>query len=257
MSTFNPADFGLTPSLDDGTLLKAVSAMRSVVETLKAEAPAETPTVKAAREALAQNGNSEALIADLRRSIYEECVSFPESTVALFDLLGELRDSVKVHRDIALAEKVRSLKAESGDTSEEEHSGASKSDAEGLRDFIVGVFNVRSAMGMPLPEDFPVKVSEKTGETLPDLPRIPSGPREEGTIVGRGANVRKLVVHIDGVKMDATLDIIAARILSTPYLTMSGKDLLSRIVANSGDPFDGKLHEVKLNGHDVTVQLPS
>lgn len=257
MSTFNPAEFGLAPSLDDENLVKAVTAMQSVVASLKSEAPAETPTVKAAREALAQNiVNADAAVT-LRDTLHSVCINSPEQTVALFDLLGELRDSVKVHRDIALAEKVRELRSSTGEEQEEEATGASKSDAEGLRDFIVSIFNARSAMGMPLPESFPVKVSEKTGETLPDLPRIPSGPREEGTIVGRGANVRKLVVHVDGEKQDATLDVIAARILSTPYITMSGKDLLSRITAMTGDPFDGKLHEATLNGKKVSVQLPS
>lgn len=253
---FDPTTFNLRPDLSDENLLNAVSAMSAVVKALKDDGPAESPTVKAAREILAtENPVGQATTQVLRETVHALCVDFPEQTVSLYDLLTEIRDSVKVHRDITLAEQVRSMKS-ADDDSDDESTGGSKSDAEGLRDFIISLYNARNAMGMGVPEGFPVKVSDKTGETLPDLPRIPSGPRDAGVVVGRGANVRKLVITVDGRRQTENLDVICARLLSTPYVTYTGKDLLSRVNAQCGDPFSGKVWEINVNGHTVQGILP-
>lgn len=259
---FNPAEFDLEPNLSDENMSKAVQALRQVVENLKKSTDSgESVSVKKAREALAENTVHDNIRDEIRTQVHDVCVTWPEKTVDLYTFLSELRDSVKVHRDLAIAEQVRKMSNGSDEETDEESTG-SKSDAEGLRDFIQSLFNARQAMGLGVPENFPVKVSEKTGETLPDLPRIPSGPREEGVIVGRNAKTRKLQLFWtdelnDRSPLSDDLGTVAVRVCSTAYTTYTAADILSRVRAQDQDPFSGEEWSLELPHGTLHGYLPS
>lgn len=122
--------------------------------------------------------------------------------------------------------------------------------------FILALYNGRNACGMGIPEGFPVKISEKTGEVLPDLPRIPSGPRDAGVIVGRSANVRKLVLSWNGENISENLDAAAFRLCSDGNNNYTAADVLNRVRAHDVDPFDGSAHDVKFSNGTLTLRLP-
>lgn len=265
---FNPAEFDLEPNLSDENMSKAVSALRTVVENLKkATDSGESVSVKKAREELATVTLPESFLENIRSDVHSLSVEAPQSTVTLYNFLSELRDSVKVHRDLAISEQVKKMSNGTEEEDTEENTG-SKSDAEGLRDFIQSLFNARQAMGLGVPENFPVKVSEKTGETLPDLPRIPSGPREEGVIVGRNAKTRKLQLSWQAngeeapVKLTDDLGTVAVRVCSSAYTTYTAADILSRVRAQvvdgeQVDPFSGKEWKLELAHGTLHGVLPS
>jgi hypothetical protein len=183
---FDPTRYGLELSFSPDNLLKAQEAYSAVVTALKSEAVSTADIERTIADKVRTDEATQLEVKihteKVREIIFDSLEIDPAFSVILFDLLGDLRTDVKTLRDWYLNKEAKSTKVDVPTNLAEK-----RRDAELLRDFVISLFK----FVQPIPKNFKVKTTE-SGETVPDLPRIPSGPRDSDSPVGRGARVRSL-----------------------------------------------------------------
>lgn len=166
------------------------------------------------------------------------------AAVHTYELLRLFLPTVKDERDyhtrrLARLNKPRAAVGEDFDEK--------KSDAEAIKAHVENLYNVLGMMGM-LPEDYKVKTM-KDNSVKPDLPRIPSGPREGG---GRKSATHNLRLTVDGVLYETPIDTVLHDVVSSGARRINVSDLRNAVEA-SGQDFGKGWFSLRDDGDDVVV----
>lgn len=252
-------DLDLSTVLSEEGIKKLSTAFESLVETLKSDSETQQNREKQIRDEIKheyQDAQTRHL-PEIREMIASVLDLNMDLSVILVEELQQLKTDVMIMRDYHVAAIARERKPERvvGDEAKADR----KKEAETLRDTINSVW---SLMGKPTGLDFlKVKKSDKTGELLLDLPRIPGG-NETGN-VGRGAVVRQMRFNVDGNDLPAgTLfyDMIQNYINNFAKGAVLKVTDVKEIIENAGFEFAPKGYDnrwtVELNGRTVSGWVP-
>lgn len=262
MTTFNPERYGLTLDMSPDNLVKARQAFVELVNSLGKVSEATQNVEKSVRDSLKNVDVSKEVSAGLetiRQGVFDLLQENENVSVWLYEQLAELLSDVKDYRDYEVTKLARGSKPDLPVDFDDR-----KKEAETLRDFIVNFFGAVQpmvsvgAIELPKQKEFPTKKS-KSGDVMPDLPRIPSGPRSGN--VGRGAKTRRLRFAWNGEELpsDTLLIDVAMNIVSDANFRVTGKDVLQTIRerdAHENNPFDGKIHSIEFPTGRLALWLP-
>lgn len=186
-------DLDLSNVLSPDGLKKLLTAHSELVESLKSDSETQQNREKEIRDRIKVTTTLPVDTEnEIRTFVAEIMAENPDTAILLVDLLQEIKSDVITYRDFHVASIARASKPDKpkGD----EARSVRREEANTLRDTINSVW---SLMGKPTDVDgLNTKKSEKSGETLLDLPRIPGG-NETGN-VGRGAVVRQMRFKFNG-----------------------------------------------------------
>lgn len=167
------------------------------------------------------------------------------AAVHTYELLRMFLPTVKDERDyhtrrLARLHKPRAAVGEDFDEK--------KSDAENIKSHVENLYNVLDMMKM-VPDGYNVK-KMKDGSVKPNLPRIPSGPREGG---GRKASTHNLRLEVDGVLYDTLVETVLHDVISTGARRINMSDLKSAVEASGQEfsAFRGWTEPVTIADHTV------
>lgn len=207
MSTFNPAEYGLTPVPSTANLLNAISAYRQAVEKLAGTATPLQQVESTVREKISADAEISSKVADLvsslRSDLFSAIYADPALSVGIYDALGTITKDVKEVRDWYVNKCAKNVRVDIPVS-------ATNSDlvtaAEELRKFICNLFSFFDSdsgkgFAMPGPDGSMVKLfsaedwakvptkKNKAGEHVLALPNVPGSRKSSGN-AGRGVAYR-------------------------------------------------------------------
>lgn len=239
--------YGLDPTNPVQTLTNAIKHLVTLVESVKGATESQASLEKTARETMAEDSEAslkaEETVSSFRRLVFGEeglLAVFPNAAVELHELLEDFRKDVRQWRDVQasiLASELRpNVPTDISDA---------KDDAEKLKEVAENLYNYLLPMDM-VPVEFPTKRT-KAGNVLPDLPRIPPGPRSSDNV-----QTRSVTFYVDGAEIPAGVyrSEIARDYLSSPDKIVTGKNVTDAI-KKAGEDYN-KSGEITINDHTFT-----
>lgn len=221
--------------------------LSKLIEELNAEGTSTAEFESKVRKDLVKQEVNEDLVKlcdEFAHSVFAIIDEDAASAVHLYEMLRLFTGTVKDERDyhthrIARLTKPRAAVGEDFDEK--------KSDAEKVKAHVENLYNVLDMMAM-IPEGFKIKTL-KDGSVKPDLPRIPSGPREGG---GRKSATHNLRLTVDGVLYETPINTVLHDVVSTGASRVNVTDLKDAVTASGADFGKGWDNDVVLNGHVIT-----